>query len=111
MALLIGGCTLTTKTIENSYLPNYHKLETIEDNKFGYHQLWVSRDLTRKIAPFKPKAVYLAPVIYFPQLEQHIQLDQQGAVRLRAYLDFELRHTVEQNFPLSPVKGKGILVI
>ncbi|MFY8349851.1 DUF3313 domain-containing protein [Pseudoalteromonas sp. SSM20] len=109
--LLLVGCKLTTKDIENGYLPSYQNLTTHKDTNTGYHQRWVSREMTRKVSPFKPQAVYLAPVIYFPQLEQHQQIDYQAATKIQQYLDMRMKTIVSQYFPISTTKGKDVLVI
>lgn len=109
--LVLSGCTLTTKDIENGYLPSYQNLTTHKNTSTGYHQRWVSREMTRKLSPFKPQAVYLAPVIYYPQLEQHQQIDYQAAAKLQHYLDMRMKSIVSQYFPLSTTKGEDVLVI
>ncbi|MDE3273008.1 DUF3313 domain-containing protein [Pseudoalteromonas sp. G4] len=109
--MLLVGCKLTTKDIENGYLSSYQNLTTHKDTNTGYHQRWVSREMTRKVSPFKPQAVYLAPVIYYPQLEQHQQIDYQAATKIQQYLDMRMKTIVSQYFPISTTKGKDVLVI
>lgn len=109
--LLLTGCSLTTKDIKNGYLASYSNLTTLADENTGYHQRWVSRDISRKLAPFEPESVYIAPVIYYPQLQHHEQIDHLAATKLQRYLDMRMKYIVSQYFPISPVKGENVMVI
>ena len=109
--LLLAGCNLTTKSINNGYLPNYDKLTVLEDSSLGYQMRWISNELTQNISPFKPKSIFLEPVQYYPRLESNEQFDQKHAKDISAYIDFRLKEVVEKYFPIATTKDKNTLVI
>ncbi len=114
LVILLSACSLRQSAlppVNNGFIVNYERMASVKNDDGVVKNRWVSRKLTRKIAPLEPVSFYIKPVIFYPQLEIDEQISLENAEKIKKYLDQNIRETVAKYFVLSNTLGPDVFVL
>lgn len=103
-AVLVAGCATPSAPVESGFLQNYSMLTERPAPGGGTRLVYLNPDFT----PERYHAVWLAPVVYYPEPQPSENVSLETLTQIREAVDRSLRQKIGQEVQLADRPGPGV---